>query len=177
MSNKKRKKKNYIPIQTLIAFNNTDEALRLLERNGYKANSLNDIQIQLTELYKNSPDKMEIERQFVEIHPHKNLILKHLAPKESKEDKTIVEVSKPTEEQVNKEIRNTVVHDGYSSCEGNPNCSCNKKSNFSSACGCSGFDGTGKQSTQPAKVDNSFNSIVVLGIVAIFGMLIYKNKI
>lgn len=175
----RKKKKNYIPIQTLIAYNNTDAALKLLEKKGYQAKNLNDLQIMLTELYKTAPDKMEIEREFVEIHPHKNLILKHLAPKQEplNEDKTIVEVGKNTEKAVNEQIRNTVVHDGYSNCEGNPNCSCNNKSNFSSACGCSGFDGTGKQANQPAKVDNSFNSIVVLGIVAIFGMLIYKNKI
>jgi hypothetical protein len=175
MSRKKRK--NYIPIQTLIAYNNTDAALKLLEKNGYQAKDLNDLQIKLTELYKNSPDKMEIEKEFVEIHPHKNLFLKHLTPKdEPKEDKTVVEVGKSTEKAVNDQIRNTVVHDGYSNCEGNPNCNCNK--NYSNACGCSsGFDGTGKQANQQYTKNDNFNSIVVLGIVAIFGMLIFKNKI
>lgn len=166
MRSKTKKQKPYIPIQTLLAYNATDAAVALLKKHGYEPKNLGDIQVQLTELYKNAQDKVEIEKAMVDIHPHLNIFKRYYGanPEEKKADKTVVEVSPM--DQVNKEIKNTVVHDGYSSCEGSQTCNCMRGLY-------DGFDGTGKRS-QSSNKDN-LNTIAMLSIVAIVAMVLYKQ--
>lgn len=160
----RRKDKPYIPIQTLLAYNATDAAVKLLEKHGYKPKNEEDIQIKLTELYKNAQDKLEIEKAMVDIHPHLGIFKRHYPGKtETKVDKTIVEVG--SGDKSSKEVKNTVIHDGYSSYEGYQTCKC-MRDLYS-------FDGTGKEPSK--KGTDNLNAIAMVSIVAIIAMVIIKS--
>lgn len=158
-----RRKKPYIPLQTLLAYNSTDAAVKLLKKHGYTPKNIEDIQVKLSEAYKAAQDKVEFEKALLEIHPHANLFRKYLVSPEIKEDKTIVEVTPKAE--VSKEVKNTVIHDGYSNYEGTQTCSCMR--------GLYNFDGnTSPNSPRDQRADLIIGAIAVVGIVAIAGIII-----
>jgi hypothetical protein len=158
-----RRKKPYIPIQTLLAYNATDAAVKLLKKYGYEPKNIDDIQVKLSEAYKAVPDKVEFEKALLEIHPHAPLFKKYFATPEITADKTVVEVAPKAE--ASKEVKNTVVHDGYSNAEGSPACSCSR---------CSyGLDGTGRPNDpRDKRADLIIGAIAIVGVVAIAGIII-----
>lgn len=161
-----KSQKPYIPIQTLLAYNATDASVKLLKKYGYNPKGIEDIQVQISEAYKNAADKTEFEKELIAIHPHAKLFEKYLTKPEVKADKTVVEVS--PENAAAKEVKNTIVHDGYSSCEGSQTCSCMRN--------LYNFDGTGAPKNDK---ENKQNDVVymlgLVSIVAIFGLIIYKS--
>lgn len=133
-----KKKKPQLTLITLLAYQRTPQLRALLKKYGIEdAKSYSDLEVKVAQLYANSDSKMELEKEFAEIHPHKNFILKHLAPKEKSVEEVKEEMLKFAKEE-------------NSNCEGNPDCKCNEKK--SNACGCgSGFDGD--QTGQSSKFD------------------------
>jgi len=83
-SNKQQKKKApkpTVPLMELLAYNATKPARLLLKKYGEEdATSYEDLKGKLDRLYKNQPDKITIEKELAEIHPHKDFILKYLCP-------------------------------------------------------------------------------------------------
>jgi hypothetical protein len=78
-SNKKQPKKD-ITLMTLLAYESTADARRLLKKHNLPdAKSYADLEIKLCELYYATPDenKKELEKEFAEIHPHKKWILRN----------------------------------------------------------------------------------------------------
>ncbi len=76
-----KKKKQTVPMMELLAYNSTDSARALLKKHGAEdAHGYLDLQHKLSDLYAGAKDKLEIEKSFAEIHPHKDFILKHLSP-------------------------------------------------------------------------------------------------
>ena len=163
MSNPKRKKsqkqKEYRTLLSVLANASTDKARQLLmNHTGQDASDTNDLQVKLARLYAVSTSKHDIEKEFAEIHPHKDFILKYAKKKEEPTKPLEAETENKIEE--GKVVKQVIAHDGYLNaeghppcgnpncpkcgrylnCEGNQNCSCNQKSN---ACGCgnSSFSG------------------------------------
>lgn len=65
----------------LLAYNAIGPARKLLlKHNMSDAKDEIDLQDKLTELYQTAKDKIEIEKEFAEIHPHKEFILKYCSP-------------------------------------------------------------------------------------------------
>lgn len=108
--NPKPKPKPTIPIMELLAYNSTVPSRKILKKYGKEdAKGYKDLQIRLENLYKETPDKIQLEKELVEIHPHKELILRYSLPSTPPVDTKII-IKEPT-----------------SACEGNPDCACNKK--------------------------------------------------
>ena len=98
-----------ISLMELFAINATGPSRQLLKKYGKAdAKGYSDLQDKLSDLYASVKDKIEIEKAFAEIHPHKEFILKYLAPPKSE---TKIILPEPT-----------------ASCEGNPKCNCDKTS-------------------------------------------------
>lgn len=185
MANKKPKKPN-IRITELISVNKTADARKLLKKYGKEdAKDYADLENKLTKLYQETEDKKQLEKEIAEMHPHKKFILEHLAPDVLiKEKKDIV--AEPIE---SKRGNLTVVDSGYSNCEGNPDCPCNKNK-FSNACGCgsnfdgfSNFNGFGRQNNNENNQNtlmqmqhNQVMTLATVGIIALFAFMIYKEK-
>jgi hypothetical protein len=157
MKNKSRNKKEYKTLLSALAFGSTDEAQKILLSNGIKeADSYEELEYSLAKLYSNSIDKIAIEKQFAEIHPHSKFILKYLSPKIELETK---EVRKEDLQTMETETTPPTIVEMSSNASGNNDC------------GCSGADGT--TTTQP-KID--FNALALVSIVAIVGIVMIAKK-
>lgn len=142
-----KKPKAKISLLTLLANTKTADSRRLLKKYGQTdATDYNDLALKLAELYQSSNEKVAIEKEFAEMHPHKALILRNLTPKPI----PVEEKANFTQEETDNLHRQFIGSNmnGYSNCGGNPNCSCNSK--FSNACGCgSHFDGNTPNTKEP----------------------------
>lgn len=181
MASKKKRNKEYQTLLSVLANGSTDKARDLLKRHsGQDATNSQDLQVKLARVYALSPSKIEIEKEFAQIHPHKDFILKYLSPK--------AEVSTPVVDKV--VVKEEVVEQGHApcgnprctkcneffNCGGNSSCSCGKTSN---ACGsCSQFSGADGGQSLAVQPQNQ-NAVVIVGlvsIVALFGMVLYLKS-
>lgn len=166
-----------INIFTLLANEATGDAGKLLAKYGkQKASSYGDLEAKLTEVYYKTPQKIEMEREMVNIHPHKNWILKHTKPVETREiTKDTANINKIIEKGIQIEPAGYVNAEGDCDC---PECQLERieeLSNASGDCGCGGghssLDGTTsiKKDHTPIIVA----SIVTFGAIAITGLVLY----
>ena len=145
----------------VIANASTGDARRLLKKYD-QPDAINheDLEYKLTKLYKNADDKVVLEKELAEIHPHKSFILKNLTPEE-----------KPVEITIEKEE--------FSPCDGSYN-KTGIDSEKSCGCGCSGFDGTtsnkNNEVTPLTNKDNTIAVMGILGIITIFAMVVIKTS-
>jgi hypothetical protein len=76
-NNRAKQPKKDITLMTLLAYESTAPARKLLQKHGFEdAKSYGDLEVKLAELYFDSPNKMEIEKELAEIHPHKDWLLR-----------------------------------------------------------------------------------------------------
>ena len=162
-----KEKKQKVSLLGVISNGSTGKARQLLKSyNEPDAKSHEDLHFKLSNLYRTTTDKLKLEKELAEIHPHKEFILKYCTP----EKQADVEID-PKEV----EAKTKVIATGGCSC-GNPNCQNSKFlnsggcSNFSSqsscACGCSsGIDGNTSISKEPKNAAN--NDLMILGIIGI----------
>jgi len=156
---KAKKPKPHIPLLELLAINNTQKARELLQKYGKEdALSYADLEDKLAQLYATSKDKVELEMSFAEIHPHKDFILKYLAPSKIQTKVIIPENHASADANDDNDMS-----EQQSSCEGNPNCNCNKKSSFD--------NNEAIVQRVPAQVRqlNSSELVAIVGIVALVG--------
>ncbi len=159
MKNKNGNKKEYKTLLSALAFGSTDEAQKILANNGIKeADSYEELEYNLAKLYSNATDKLEIEKQFAEIHPHAKFILKYLSPK--------TEVKK--ENEVRKEDLQTM------ETETTPPKIVEMSSNASGGCGCGCSSAEGTVAIQQNKID--YNALALVSIVAIVGIVMIAKK-
>ena len=160
MKKKNGNKKEYKTLLSALAFGSTDEAQKILSDNGIKeADSYEELEYNLAKLYSNATDKVAIEKQFAEIHPHSKFILKYLSPKiEPKEDK---EVRKEDLQTMETEITPPTIVEMSSNASGS-----------SCGCGCSSAEGT--VAIQQNKID--YNALALVSIVAIVGIVMIAKK-
>ena len=84
----KKQPKKDITLMTLLAYEATADSRKLLKKYGKAdAKSYGDLEVKLAELYFESPDKVQIEKEMAEIHPHKNWLLRNVAPKQDESSK------------------------------------------------------------------------------------------
>lgn len=190
----KKKSKQYKTLLSVLANGSTDKARALLIKySGEDAQNTKDLEEKLARTYALSTSKRDIEKEFAEIHPHKDFILKYIQPIK---EVTPLQPDATEKSVANESTKSVVVHDGYanasghapcgnpnckycnryfSNCEGNASCSCNKSSN---ACGCSGFDSYNNAIGEPTSAPNNQTIMVVgmVSVVAILGILVYFNK-
>lgn len=203
MSNQKRE---YKTLLSVLANGSTENARALLKKHsGQDAKDTRDLEVKLAKVYAHSPRKIDIEKEFAEIHPHKDFILKYLAPKPEKKEEKVEQKVEEVKQEPKKEIVSELVLDkgyvnfnghppcgnpncpycaryfdgsrfqGYSNCGGNPNCNCGT----SSACGCSSFAGSSNAEGQTGSGISNNQALMVVGIVsvvALVGMVMYLHS-
>jgi hypothetical protein len=166
------KKKKIDGLLSLLANEATGDSRRLLKKyNREDATNHRDLESKLADLYKNCDDKLQIEKEFSAIHPHKNFIIKYAEITE-KPNGTTIEAPHGvvlTEEKVKEILKDYIgtTNGGYSNCEGNPNCSCNKSS----------FSGYNESFGQPQSNNNNSVTVAlsVIGIVAVLGIIMHHK--
>jgi Sec7-like guanine-nucleotide exchange factor len=158
MKNKKQNKKEYKTLLSALAFGATDEAQKILSENGIaEADSYEELEYNLAKLYSSATDKIKIEKQFAEIHPHSKFILKYLSPKVESEAR---EVRKEDLQTMETETTPPTIVEMSSNASGN------------CACGCSSAEGT--VAIQQNKID--YNALALVSLVAIVGLVIIAKK-
>lgn len=167
-TNKLQKK---ITVIGLIANMSTDGARKLLKQYG-KEDAVNheDLEYKLSELYATVDDKMQLEQELAEIHPHRELILNYLAPApiETPLEETLpdVAIKEIAVEEVKPETKSNC-----SGCSAFSNCSGSNGSKESNACGCSNASGSTTVET-PQAVFAQPRQINDIAIVAMFGIIV-----
>lgn len=170
-------KKQRVSLLGVIANGSTGDARRLLQKyNEPDAINHKDLQFKLSKLYAKTDDKVKLEKEIAEIHPHKEFILHNLAP---------VTPPTPEPEIMVEEVEAKTKQMATTGCPcGNPNCRNNQVSN---ACGCSSFSGSnacggysgidasGNAKTSTLEASNNGLMIVsILGIITIFALSIRR---
>lgn len=88
----RRETNRKITIMGLLAECSTDDARKLLKKYGLpEARNTQELEFQLAKLYKTCDDKKQLERDFAEIHPHKEFLKKYLLPPPPKKEDVVIE--------------------------------------------------------------------------------------
>jgi hypothetical protein len=104
MSKQRQPKKKEITLMTVLAYESTSDAQKLLKKYGREpAKGYTDLEVKLANLYFNTPDKVQLEKELAEIHPHKKWLLDNITPLVTIEKQEISIEAKPNE-QSQKEI-------------------------------------------------------------------------
>jgi len=169
----KRKTRQYTTLISVLACGSTPEARRLIKSTtGQDAVSEADLEDKLARLYAESSSKLDLEKTFAEIHPHKDFILKYCTPP-SPEPLDLAKLNIGNTEVV-KQVE-IVTQPTISETE-------NPTQGRSCACGyCSGFSNADGQFQPPfgAGMGGHNMTILVLGlvsIVAIAGTIMYLKS-
>ena len=150
-----------ITIMGLLANCSTDDARLLLKKYGYPdAKNRAELELSLANLYKSADDKKQVEKDFADIHPHKNFLKRYLtleAPKQTTEitaEKIIESDVTPTSNEI------------VSNCNGDGTCTCCQSS----------FDGSEKQKTSKISENEKLIIFGMFGIVSILALVIVSQK-
>ena len=154
---------------TLLANEATADSRKLLKKyNKADAKDCSDLEVKLAQLYFDTPDKLAIEKDFAEIHPHKNWLLKRTK---------VEEVLKPEVVEV---AKNTSNADG--NCN-NPNCPvhgcCSGVSNFDDISvnpyrrSLSEREYVQNENIEYSKQNPFLMAVPLIGIIAVVGIVFY----
>ncbi len=159
MATQKQKQKiepQKITVMTVLANCKTGDSRRLLRKYGQEdAKSHDDLEYKLSKLVTVVDDKFALEKELANMHPHKDLILKHCAPKPIVEEIKVEAKEEP--KPITTVTAEKIITDPSSNFGG---CSCNK----------SGFDGSMSYTQTPPKpMDN--DRIVMFGMFGLISIL------
>tara|TARA_R110001592_G_scaffold273865_2_gene540854 strand:+ start:1547 stop:2077 length:531 start_codon:yes stop_codon:yes gene_type:complete len=161
-NSKLRQRKQEITLMTLLANESSKESAGILAKYKIpKAKDHGDLEVKLAKLYFHpKTDKLQIEKELAEIHPHKKWIVKALKLKSTEDidklEKELLESAKKSQEEIDKSKEAKCVDDN---CEIHGSNS--KTSNFS-----------GNENTQVSGSEKKLtNSMEVIGLVGIVGLL------
>lgn len=173
--------KKDISLLTLLANESTADSRKLLKKYGKEdSTDYEDLEKKLADLYFSSTDKIQLEKEMAQIHPHKKWLLKYETPKiEIKKEEPKVNIV-AQEEKAPSSIK--VVEQGLQhncSQHGN-NCPYHERehermrmSDISSS-----FEGGLDNKSHTPRVDT--NTIIavlgIIGIVSVLGIILNKNK-
>ncbi len=160
----KDKNKKEITLMTLLANEATADSRRLLKKYGnIQASNHTDLEQKLAQLYFQMDDKIALEKELAEIHPHKNWLLKYIQPK--------VEI-KP--EDVKTEPNEIEKKSNFSNCSCSGKCPCNGSQNRCK-CGSSAFDAQEKTASTVLRDKNNpaESPAGLIALVAVVGFTFY----
>jgi hypothetical protein len=146
-----------ITIMGLLAECSTDDAKQLLKKYGLPdAKNKEDLELKLATLYKKCVDKKQLEKDFAEIHPHKEFMKKYLLSIPLAKEVVVEDLTPPTSLTVESVATPEIV----SNCDGKT-CTCNS-SNFS------GIDGSQTNTTNNL---NDKDKLIIFGMFGFFSIL------
>lgn len=158
--NKKKyseKQRQGATLLSALANGSTDQAREIIkERLGTDARDSRDLQLKLAQLYAATPDKVELEKVFASIHPHKDFILKYFTPVKTE---VIAPNNEVKEMPITNEQIKEIEKEAKSNCNGDEKCvECAEKS----------YNASGNE----VSVSSSLNpNIVVLGVIGVVGLI------
>ena len=162
------KQKEYRSLLYIIANSCPSGCIEILKKyNGEKCTSKNpkEIEMKLARMYALSASKIDIEKDFANIHPHKNFILKNAETPKSKESDLIVSKDDG--------VINPIIVEKAPQNEDMKSCTCCKNT-YSSA------DGTLTTNENVAKSNLELNipiiALSIVGIIALTGMILYAKR-
>jgi hypothetical protein len=161
-----------ITLMTILANEATAESRKLLKKYGKAdAQSHADLEQKLAELYFNTSDKVQLEKEMAAIHPHRKWIEKYIEPK--------VEV-------VETKVEETSSADGCNCGCGCPECRQQRRMMNRSTCPCtmnrnweqmSNADGTAAQNKEYRNdTQGTINLVLTLGFVGAILVFALRNK-
>lgn len=156
--NRSNANKAEVTIMTLLAFDSTSQeaADQLLKKYGKPgAKNAQDLENKLSVLYAEAPDKIQLEKELAEIHPHKDWLLKYITPTPVV-DKVVIEPVEPV-----KEVKQEITP----GCGCGGNCQCKQ--------GLSSFDGPTEQKTLSIARPSTIEVMGIIGLVAVVGITFY----
>lgn len=143
-----KKPKQDISLMTLLANEATKPARKLLKAyNKPDATDYEDLETKLAELYYSVPDKVQIEREFAAIHPHKEWILKNTSESYVKE---VTPLQPDIDAQLNQAQKELITISSPSS----------ETSSFTG-------QGTPNQTPTPFKVSDYMGLLAIAGLIGI----------
>lgn len=164
-----QRRKKIDGLLSLLSVEATRECRDILKKYGKPdAKNHRDLENKLADLFYTCDDKKALEKEFCEIHPHRQFILRYVEKPAEKQTK----IEAPngvfmTQDNIKEILREYISSnsDNFSNCAGNPNCNC----------GASSFTGNQGVSTS-SPINNTHMLMGVLGVVAIVGLLVYSKK-
>jgi len=172
-----KEKQKRVTLLGVIANGSTDKARKLVRKYGYPdATDYDDLEFKLTQIYHGTEDKLKLEKDLANIHPHKDFIVKYVGSNPAETTMVVEKLSPDTPPLP------------QCSC-GNPYCPANfgglcsaldVKSN-ASGCSCSGADGsTSSTNSNPMNdksliIGASMIGLFSLGIISIFALTLKKQ--
>lgn len=158
------KNKEYKSLISVLALGATDKSQDVLKQNGVEpAQSYEELEFKLAKLYSKAEDKVALEKKFAEIHPHSKFILKYLGKKPS----GIEDVQQRPEDVQAMSTELTPPKIVELSSNANGICSCPMCTRAMS-----NLDGDDVK--KELKID--YTKVAIVGIVAIFGMILLYRK-
>ena len=157
-TNRRRKtRKPDITLMTLLAYEATSDARKLLKKyNAKDARGYADLEQRLSELYVSTPDKVQLEKDLAAIHPHKKWLLKTIPP---------VEVKVETAEIVPEEKSSNADGCDCKECRAYKPCPCTMNRNWEQK---SGADG----STKEKQATSIYDYAGPMGMLIVFGIFV-----
>lgn len=164
-------RKKRITLLGVIANGSTSDARKLLKKyDEPDAKNHDDLEFRLSKLYSIAPDKIQLEKELAAMHPHKDFILKYLAP-----NTELTEIPKEVIEKTKQMATNpeTYSTSNYSNCCGS------NFGGFSNACSCGKSNANG-MTNNPSSSNNMGGNgglmiMGMLGIITIFALTLRKQ--
>ena len=179
-----KQKKARVTLLGVIANGSTPQARELLVSKGYPdAENYTDLEYKLTKLYKQTEDKVALEKELANIHPHKDFIAKYIEVDTTPETKVMVEQPNPEKPIAQCPCGNPYCPSMYGGMCGMLRDSMSNAmgcgSSNASGCGCSGADGsTGSDvggSDKTMIVSAGMIGLFTIGIISIFALTLKKQ--
>jgi hypothetical protein len=183
---KKVSTKQEISLLTLLANESTADSRKLLKKYGKEdSKDYADLEKKLADLYFSSPDKIQLEKEMVQIHPHRAWILKYEIPKlETKKEEPKIEVKAVEEIKVPETVKvSEIKSNAHGDCpQHGANCPYheNEHARMRMSSDSSSFDAQSSLNSFSEKHQLNSNTLVavlgVLGIVAVLAMTMNKQN-
>jgi len=175
MSQKKKGNwaKKEITLLTLLANEATSDSRKLLKKYN-KSDALNhqDLENKLAELYFQTTDKLELEKEMAKIHPHRDWLLKYESVKIDETKKEPIIEEKKEEIKIEQPTPDVKVVETKATTPVNEECGCMKKMLILQE---SKSNVTGSEETKTKQNENLIAVLGIVGIVAILGIIVTKK--
>lgn len=178
-----KKKKARVTLLGVIANGSTAEARKLLQNNGFPdARDYSDLEYKLTQLYKQTEDKIALEKDLANIHPHKEFITKYSVLKTTPlETNVLVEQPNPEKPIAQCPCGNPYCPSMYGGMCGSLRETLSNSNGCSNAsgCGCSGVDGSSTSNSGSSDktlfISTGIIGLFTIGIISIFALTLKKQ--
>lgn len=152
---------------SLLANASTSDARRLLiQQTGEDARNKQELVQKLAQMYASSTNKLDLERQMADIHPHKDFLMKYVAVSNNNPPVTVT-TTETNPNPVDVATEKTVFISNADGCQ----CNCCRAGTQETK-----SNASGEVTVAPPPRDNTALIVGMVSIVAIFGLVVYMKE-